>query len=151
MPYRHINQKTMFIYAIAVLIAYTVTDFTPVGWGTYFLVLPAYIIIILTCLARANNLAGDDRVSDARRFGFAVMVGMELLFTLEPLWGVFPKWSRIWTAWALAIIWMTTEGLPPWWQLVTGGWNHLAMSEKFRLFVKSLHGSPKDKSGGGEL
>lgn len=140
MPYRHINQKTMLKYAVVLLLAYIVTVAVPVGWGTYFLALPAYIIIILTCLARANNLADDDRISDARRFGFAVMVGMAFLFTIEPLWGAFPKWPRIWAWWALAIIWMTTEGLPPWWQLVSGGWSHLKLLERIKLFIRSLHG-----------
>lgn len=143
MAYRHINQKTMLVYAAVMLLAYSVTLFMPVGWGTYFLALPAYIIIGLTCLSRANNLVEDNRVSDARRFGFAIMAGVVFMFILEPIFGTFPKWPRVWLSWALSIIWMTTEGLPPWWELVTGAWNHHSMLQKAKLFLKSLHGRDK--------
>ena len=141
MSYRHINQKSMFAYAIVMLVAYTITLFVPVGWGTYFLGLPAYLIVLLTCVARANELDKTDPVTDARRFGFSIMLGLTAMVIIEPVFNSFPRYPRVFGYWALGIIWMTTEGLPPWWDWVTGAWNHHSFFKKLKLFGRSLHGN----------
>lgn len=143
MAYRHINKKSMMIYAAVMLIAYAATLFIPVGWPTYFVTLPAYLVIGLTCVARANDLVEDSNVADARRFGFSVMAGLVLMFILEPVFGTFPRWPRVFVSYALSTIWMTTANLPPWWDWVTGSWSHHTQWEKVKLFFKSLHGRTK--------
>lgn len=144
MAYRHINHKSMLVYAVVMLAAYTLTLFIPVGWGTYALALPAYIISWLTCVSRANHLIGDTKREDARRFGLAIFAGLTAMVILEPVWGSFPKFPIVFGYWAIAIIWMTTEGMPPWWDLVSGAWNNLKFVEKCKLFVASIHGRRKE-------
>lgn len=141
MVHRYVNHTSMLFYAAALLVAYALTLFVPVGWGTYIVGLPAYLIILMTCIARANNLDKQGRIHDARRFGFAIMTGTILMIILEPVFGGFPKWPRVYGAWGLAIIWMTTEGLVPWWELVTGAWDGETLSAKLRLFLRSLRGN----------
>lgn len=143
MAYRHINKKSMMTYAAIMLATYAATLFVPVGWGTYVVALPAYLVVGLTCIARANDLVEDTKVADARRFGFSVMAGLVLMFILEPVFGTFPRWPRVFVAYALSIIWMTTANLPPWWEWVTGEWNHHTQLERLKLFFKSLHGRTK--------
>lgn len=153
MSYRHINQKSMLVYAAVMLAAYTATLFIPIGWGTYFLALPAYLIVMLTCVARANELDKTGPVYDARRFGFSIMLGLTAMVIVEPIFGSYPKWPRVFGYWALSLIWMTTESLPPWWEWVTGAWNHHSFFSKLKLFGKSLHGTkpepPKENSDEG--
>lgn len=144
MAYRHINHKSMLVYAVIMLVAYSLTLFVPVGWGTYFLALPAYLITGLTCVSRSNHLIGDTKREDARRFGLAIMAGLTAMVIVEPVFGSFPRWPRVFGYWSLSIIWMTTEGLPPWWDLVSGAWNNLKFIEKCKLFVAALHGRNKE-------
>lgn len=143
MPYRHMNKKSMLVYAVALLAAYALSVLLSAGWATYFLGLPAYIFVGLTCLARANDLVQVGKLYDARRFGFAIMAGLALLFIFEPLFNSFPIWPRVFFMWALALIWLGTPGLPPWWEWATGAWDHYDLRQKVVMFFKSLHGNPK--------
>lgn len=141
MAYRHLNHKSVAVYAVALLAAYALTMFLQPGWGTYAIALPAYLIVGLTCFARANAIVGDDVRHNVRRFGFTIMTGLEFMLIVEPIFGSFPRWPRVFGNWALVMIWMTTEGLPPWWELITGQWKEHAFLKKLKLFLKLLHGS----------
>lgn len=141
MTYRHINRKSLLKYAIVILIAYSLSLFVAPGWITYAIALPAYVIVGLTCLSRANHLDEDTHRADVRRLGFSVMAGLIFMHTVEPIWGQFPNWPKVWMSWSLSMIWLTTEGLPPWWQIVTGAWDDQSFWQKVKLFLKSVHGS----------
>lgn len=144
MAYRHINKKSLVLYAGIMLLVYTLTLFLPVGWGTYFAALPAYLIVGMTCLARANDLVEEGLMQDTRRFGFAIMAGMALMFILEPIGGSFPRWPRVFVMWSLALVWLTTPSLPPWWEWATGAWDHYSLKDKVLHFFRSLHGRAKE-------
>lgn len=144
MAYRHINKKSMLLYAGVILIAYLVMSFLPVGWATYFIALPAYMICGMTAMARDNNLEDGGLLNDARRLGFAIAAGLMLMFVFEPLWGSFPKWPRMFLVWAISLVWLTSPGMPPWWEWATGAWDHYSLRDKLINLIKSLHGSKKE-------
>lgn len=147
MAYRHINKKSLVLYAVIMLLAYALTLLLPVGWGTYFAALPAYLIVGMTSLARANDLVEDGMMQDTRRFGFAIMAGMALMFIFEPISGSFPRWPRVFAMWSLALVWLTTPNLPPWWEWATGAWDHYSLKDKVLRFFRSLHGRAKEGGG----
>lgn len=147
MAYRHINKKSLVLYAVIMLLAYALMLLLPVGWGTYFAALPAYLIVGMTSLARANDLVEDGMMQDTRRLGFAIMAGMALMFIFEPISGSFPRWPRVFAMWSLALVWLTTPNLPPWWEWATGAWDHYSLKDKVLRFFRSLHGRAKEGGG----
>lgn len=94
------------------------------GWGSYFAALPALAIIIVTALARLDDIGLDKKTPNwqARRFGL-ILSGVGAVYLLAGPFSeeaVFPSWIAAMFAWGVALTWVTTPQLPPWWKYITG-------------------------------
>jgi hypothetical protein len=120
--------KEQFLPIIASLViligAYTGSLFIPANWFTYLLSLPACVIILITALARLNDIkpAQSSARWHVRRAGLmlagvAAMSFMTTPWTSPPL---FPSWKAVMLMYGLALAWLTTPNMPPWWKYITG-------------------------------
>lgn len=94
------------------------------GWASYFVTFPALVAILVTCLARLDDIGLDKRAPNwqARRFGL-ILVGVGCVYLLVGPFSeeaVFPSWIGSMLSWGVALTWVTTPQLPPWWKYITG-------------------------------
>lgn len=137
------DPKSLVIAAIIVLAIYFVTLVAPMGWVSYVVGVPAFIINGLTALARANDLNHelDDSHWNVRRFGLALAGGASLMLIIGPVLDSFPSWRTVILCWGVALVWLTTKGQKPWWTWITGDWDRsVSIKEHVRRFVRSLFG-----------
>jgi len=137
------NSKSLAIYSVIVLILYALTLSISAGWVTYLISTPALLVIGLTSLARANDIGEDATEArwDVRRFGLALTGSIALMYLVGPLFNQYPSWRSAILIWGVALTWLTTPGMPPWWQWVTGEWDKEAdVLQRFKTFIKSIFG-----------
>lgn len=97
----------------------------PLDWRTWALSVPALIIIMLTAIARAQDIRGVNRRCFVRRMGFILAGAGALSLALAPLLGYtnsFPSWRAVVLYWGFALTWLTTPGMPPWHRYISGEW-----------------------------
>lgn len=101
-----------------------------------FVLLVSLTIIILTALARLNDI-GRDKMSKrwhVRRFGL-VLVGFSS--AVVGLWTMIdrPIGPFLLTSFAVGVAatWLTTPGHPPWWQFITGDFLQPTHDGKFSI------------------
>lgn len=121
------HQWKAFTVSLVILISlFFASEFIATGWITYWIMLPANLIILITAYARLNDI-GPDLMGwnwQARRIGF-VLVGVGVVTMLgSPFMAVtlFPTWRSVLLAWGLALTWLTTPNMVPWDWYITGGW-----------------------------
>lgn len=88
------------------------------------LIVIAALIILVTAVARLNDIKKEQKGKRwwARRIGlFFVSVAMLMIvasyFTTQG-----PHWlqtTRLFTLWGVALTWLTTPGMPPWWKYIS--------------------------------
>lgn len=94
------------------------------GWGSWAAALPALVVILITCLARLDDIGLDKKeaIWHVRRIGL-VLTGLGCIyllmgpFTDRP---IFPTWIGTMMAWGIAFTWFSTPAMPPWWKYITG-------------------------------
>lgn len=106
-----------------VTLVYLLTVYGPQpGWLTYSLTLFPIGVIVLTLIARLNDIS-DERVGaywNVRRCGL-ILVG---LFAANIVAGPFqqvpdfPTWWRVVGVWGFALTWLTSPHQPPWTEYV---------------------------------
>lgn len=109
---------------LSILLFYWASLVFQPGAVTYVVSTVALLIIGLTALARVNDISLEQRGFrwQARRLGL-VMVGAACLWLiLEPLATAhhWPTWPEIMLRWGVALTWLTTPYMPPWWRYITG-------------------------------
>lgn len=134
------KQRSLIFYSIIVLIVYALTLFVPEGWATYLIAIPAYIVIGLTALARGNAIKEIGSQWDVRRMGFALAGATALMYGIGPLFDQYPSWRSVLIAWGVALVWLTTPNMIPWWEWMTGEWKEDQLLERAKKFIKSLFG-----------
>lgn len=112
-------QWKAFTASLAVLtVLYWLSETIEPGWVTYWITLPAALIIVATCYARLNSL-GPDKMGyrwQVLRVGL-LMIGVGgitvigLPFMSQPM---FPSWRAVLFLWGLALSWVTSEQMEPW-------------------------------------
>ena len=93
------------------------------GWFSWAVTLPAHLIIILTALARIEDLTDLHLRSRVRRIGLAMVGSGSVVFCMAPFVpsiGDFPTWKAVLLVWGVALTWLTTPSQPPWWKYITG-------------------------------
>lgn len=94
----------------------------------YFLALLPWLVVAITAAIRLADLVGPahrQRRDHARRLGLIGLGCIALVQAAGPWcmgWWAYaaPSWEGAVVAWSLALVLMTTPGLPPWWDLVLG-------------------------------
>lgn len=93
----------------------------------YLLAAPAWLIVIITSAARLQDLGRDHWAlrHHVRRVGLicvgaiaAVMLATP--FTHDHWLYAEPTWRFTVIAWSWALVWLTTEGYPPWYDYILG-------------------------------
>lgn len=93
----------------------------------YLIAAPAWVILFITAVAR---LADMDRsqwaaTDHARRLGMMGVGGMAIIMLAMPFtkdgWA-YPSatWRTAGLSWSWALVWLTTPGMPPWWDFILG-------------------------------
>lgn len=97
----------------------------PRDWVTWALSLPALAVVLITSMARAQDIRGNDLRSFVRRMGFILAGSGAMSLALAPVLGYtnsFPSWRAVILYWGFALTWLTTPGMPPWWKYISGEW-----------------------------
>lgn len=96
----------------------------PAGVLSYLVSLPAMIVILITVLARLDDihLSQKNVQWQLRRLGL-ILVGLGTVqYAMSPFGEVpkYPSWISVMLAWGVALTWFTTPGMPPWLKYITG-------------------------------
>lgn len=119
------HQARAFLFSVAVLFfAFGTGSFVEAGWVTSSLMIPPCIIILLTAIARVNDI-GPDLMGwswQLRRVGLVLAAAGAVMYSFSP-WtvnGEHVPWRALALAYGVAAAWITTPSLPPWWDYITG-------------------------------
>lgn len=123
-------QWKSFLAAISVVgFFYSMGLLFPPGWLSYAFCVPPAVIVLITALARVNDI-GPEQMStrwQVRKIslimvgtGSAMIIGIPL--AAEPY---FPTWRLVILLYGVAGAWMTTVGQPPWDYYITGKYRFL--------------------------
>lgn len=117
-------QAKPFMFVLAVLaIVYLASSLYEPGWITYAASVPPSLVITLTALARVNDMGpeamrGKDHL---RRFGLIFSGTGAVMVLFWPATDTFPiSWRLVVLLWGVACTWITTPGMPPWQDYITG-------------------------------
>jgi uncharacterized membrane protein len=125
--------------------AYYLVSNKPIGWLTYWLIAPPCSIILLTAIARVNDMSAEARSWKwhLRKLGFilsgtAAVAYLTIPFTVAAHW---PAWSSVMLAWGVATAWLTTPNMIPWWRYISGEFRKkdlikMAEGEKTNVLTK---------------
>lgn len=115
-----------YTLGIGVLI-YLATFAVPVGWATYLATVLPLLVILITVVARVNDLGVDMSSArwNVRRVGL-ILTGafafMKLLAPFPDRAGIvhWPAWAEVLGIWGFALMLLTTPHQPPWSRYVSG-------------------------------
>lgn len=114
-----------FALTVVLLLAvYAGSLFVPPGPITYALCVPPCVVILLTAIARVNDI-GVECMSwrwDVRRIGM-VMAGAGAVMVIGAPFtadGWVVPWRAVVLAWGVAFAWFTTPGQEPWEEYILG-------------------------------
>jgi hypothetical protein len=103
---------------VAFCAVYAASLLMPPGWVTGAIALVALMFLVLTAIARVNDITGDTVRWHARRLGLLAVVGGCISVVLQLLQGRFPTWGEVMLLLGFMATWATTPNQPPWWQLM---------------------------------
>lgn len=126
------------------------------GW--YLLSVPAYLILIITAAARLADLGKEhmQAIHHVRRIGLMGVGCIAAVLLLTP-WTTdrwfysAPTWRGAALAWSWALVWVSTENLPPWWDYILGvhrrteEWGALGWRGRFAGEIAALRDSFKPR------
>lgn len=102
----------------AFCVIYGLSVTVPPGWLTGAVVLVAVVFLLLTAIARVNDISEDTVRWHARRLGLLAVVGGCVSVALQVLQGRYPTWGEVGLLIGFVATWATTPNQPPWWQLM---------------------------------
>lgn len=94
-------------------------------WKAWAISVPALLIIMITAIARTQDIKGSDLRSFVRRIGLILAGAGGFSLLMAPVLGYsnsFPSWRAVTLYWGFAFTWLTTPHMPPWWKYVSGEW-----------------------------
>lgn len=118
-------QWRAFALTVVVLLAiYVASLLVEPGLTTALLIMPPCLIMLLTALARANDIGPEhmDWIWQVRRLGLVMAGAGSVMYMFSP-WadgGVPVPWRAVILAYGVALAWLSTPILPPWWDYITG-------------------------------
>lgn len=106
----------------------------PRGWASWAVGAPASTIIMLTSLARANDIKHDmtGMMWHLRRLGYVATGTAAVTYLTAPLAYVplWPTWRAGLLQWGVALAWLTTPGMPSWKRYITGKFKRKEMKHE---------------------
>ena len=92
------------------------------GWFSWTLALPPTLIMLLTALARLRDIKFIGWNWMIRRLGMLLTSGAMVAYLVGP-WlpdtvGAFPTSKGLMCLWGVALSWLTTPNMVPWWDLI---------------------------------
>lgn len=94
--------------------------------ATYLFCFIPLLILAITALVRANDIGRQRKGWNwvVRKIGLVLVGAASIAFLLEPIW----IWNSPWIyrlgffslVFGMALTWLTTPGMPPWWKYVSG-------------------------------
>lgn len=109
--------------AVLMLGIHWLTTSLPRGWLSWATCLPAWAIIITTAIARLNDITATGKKWFVRRIGLILVASGTASLALSPVLGYagsYPSWRAAIVFWGLALAWLTTPHMPPWWKYISG-------------------------------
>ena len=108
----------------AIAVGYVLTKDVAPGWASYFTSLPALVGVLITVLARVNDL-GPDKIGwhwQIRRVGLTMVGATAAAFMYSPFSEsqTFVTWLGCFAWWGFFLTWLTTPSMPPWHKYVFG-------------------------------
>ena len=118
----HSNAIAGIITAGVIMIGYFVCNSLGYSMWSYIVALPALAIILITAIARVNDISKElqSKRWQARRVGLAVSAGASAALLAAPLAGAYMSCGTAALIWGFALTWLTTPGMPPWWRWISG-------------------------------
>lgn len=129
MPWNRLKSRTkhhikgMAAAAVLTAAAWVFSSTFPPGLISYLVTLPASLVVIVTALARINDI-GPSKVGwiwQVRRIGLALCGASAVAFVAGP-WSehaLYPTWMGCAMMWGLALAWIASPNMPPWWEYVS--------------------------------
>lgn len=119
-----LEQAAEFITAAAVLIAiYWLTTSVPRGWITWAMSVPALVILAITAIVRLYDITAVGTRWFVRRLGMILVGTTAITLIAAPVMDYsnsFPSWRGVLLYWGVALTWLTTPNMPPWWKYISG-------------------------------
>lgn len=103
---------------------YLLASSYPPGLLSYLFTLPALIGVVITALARVNDI-GSDRTAwswQLRRIALTATGATAVAYMYAPFGAntMYPTWLAGLAWWGFFLTWFTTPGMPPWHKYVFG-------------------------------
>ena len=103
---------------------YVASVTVPAGWITWSACLPGSVVILITALARANDIKPEQSAWhwQVRKAALVLVGTAAIAISCMPFLGSghFPSWIIVALTNGIAGTWLTTPGMPPWWKYITG-------------------------------
>lgn len=116
--------KGMIATSIVLAFFYYIINKYPTGWITWSLISPACLVILITALARVNDMTVQHTTWrwQMRKMGFIVAGTAAAAYLSLPFSEVktFPTWNAVMLANGVALSWITTPNMVPWHRYITG-------------------------------
>lgn len=129
-------------FVLALGLAYLLSWELPQGILSWLCSLPALGIVIITAVARLDDIKPEQHQKrwQMRRWGLMLTAIGAATVAINP---IFAGWSSMsWRGamlfWGFALTWLTTPEMPPWWRFITGSYKTKKVVAEVEIHV------PKD-------
>lgn len=122
------NWQAFMVSTVVLFAVYFASIYAPPGIVTYLLALPPSLIVLVTALARLNDMGVDKREFHwhLRRAAFVLAGAAAGMVIFAPL-SASPTvpWRSVVLLWGVALAWLTTPNAEPWWPYITGAYREV--------------------------
>lgn len=118
--------RTFGIVMLAAFVLITIHGLTTSvkqGWASWGISVPALACVLITAVARIQDITANGPRWFARRIGLLLVASGALALIAAPIVGYtnsFPSWRACTLYWGFAITWITTPNMPPWHKYISG-------------------------------
>ena len=118
----HSNAIAGIVTVGVIMIGYFVGNSLGPSMWSYIVALPALAIILITAIARVNDISKElqSKRWQVRIVGLSVAAGASAALLAAPLAGAYMSWGTTALIWGFALTWLTTPEMPPWWRWISG-------------------------------
>lgn len=116
--------KGMVVSGVVLGIIYWLVSKYPAGWLTWVLMIPSCLVILMTALARVNDMtiAHTSWKWQLRKLGFIIAGTASVAYLSLPFGDFprFPQWAAVMLSYGVSFSWITTPNMIPWHRYVSG-------------------------------